>query len=267
MGAGYSEVSGREQAQPRKSDFLESQLTVGDRIWLLFNQPFGALILLLLCVIAAFFLYERGIGTSPTPAEVGSQGEEVFGAGSVSVSDTGDVVVSADDGDIYWISAEDLTPRNITQSAMYVEVLPVFSPEGDMVAFVAVSLAGERSLRVWGNGRIWDVTYQSKRAGLGEEFCIDLDSPPRWSPDGKWLAFLAEQCDGEGISVEVFVASLSGDALWRVSNRGNVVQDVRWLDTHSLVYSERRGDGLVAVFLADIAHSPPSVEEIAGFPK
>lgn len=241
------------------------QITWGDRAWWLLNQPFWALGLLLLCMLVAFWLYRAGMLSSPSKRN----GIENLLADSspeiISVTNLKIAAASVETGDIYLVPLAQPTPVNLTHSSTYTELAPVFSPDGEHVAFFAIGPGADCSVHVWKNGQIWDVTYQGASAGLGKTFCVISVLPPRWSQDSQSLAFLAEQCDGEGKAIEVFVTSATGSSLRRISKKGNVVRDIRWVDNHTLAYIELQGDGTLILYSADTTASGAEPVELARF--
>jgi len=144
------------------------------------------------------------------------------------------------------------------------------SPTDERVAFFAVSEDGKRSLRILEGDQILDLTYADQDSGLGGSFQIHLDVPPAWSPDGRWIAFLAEQIDGKGNAVELFVARTDERHIQRLSNAGNVVKAMAWVKTgtqaYALMYIERQGDGAYALKRVSFAPMPSKPELLALFP-
>lgn len=61
------------------------------------------------------------------------------------------------------------------------------------------------------------------------------DSSPRWSPDGKWIAFLSDR-DGHGD--QIYVVSSAGGAAWPLTAAQDGVHTYAWAtDSRSLYYS------------------------------
>jgi Tol biopolymer transport system component len=60
---------------------------------------------------------------------------------------------------------------------------------------------------------------------------------PRWSPDGRWIAFES----GDGVRFDLFVISASGGEPRRLTDDANTISGIAWLpDSKRLVYSSSR---------------------------
>lgn len=100
--------------------------------------------------------------------------------------------------------------RNITEKDLFDFVWigdPQISPDGQRVAFVRVTV-NEKKLGY--DTSIWSVPItggeQPRRLTMGKH-----DNAPRWSPDGKYLAFLrAEEKDGKPQPPQLFMLPLNG---------------------------------------------------------
>ena len=61
---------------------------------------------------------------------------------------------------------------------------------------------------------------------------------PRWSPDGRWIAFQR----GDGLRFDVFVAPATGGEPRRLTHENNMMSGFAWLtDSTGIVYSSSRG--------------------------
>ena len=95
-------------------------------------------------------------------------------------------------------------------------------------------------------------------------------SSPKWSPDGKLIAFtssrsspgLAKDAAGE----QLWLISPSGGEAWRVSSFGRAVSDFAWADADAIVFSAKEDPTLYestvqrndrSVVVEDEAHEPP----------
>jgi serine/threonine protein kinase len=79
--------------------------------------------------------------------------------------------------------------------------------------------------------------------GSGVEVVADLPATtyylfPRWSPDGKWIAFQR----GDSIRFDIFVVAASGGAPRAVTSDNSMMSGFSWLpDSSGIVYSSSRG--------------------------
>jgi eukaryotic-like serine/threonine-protein kinase len=61
---------------------------------------------------------------------------------------------------------------------------------------------------------------------------------PRWSPDGRWIAFQR----GDGLRFDIFVVSRSGGEPRKITDDRNVISGITWLpDSSGLIYASSRG--------------------------
>lgn len=242
---------------------------VFDKVWWGLHSymlPLAVLLIILLCVGLTFVSkpwFERRpdssikipvADTSPTQIPF-----EIFA--STQQSDTLYFAqrLGSDTSEVFRLdmTLPEATPVNLTRSHNYDEWWAVPSPIDERLAFFAVTLNGERSLRVLEpDGHVLDLTYQSGESQLGTVFQVHLQVPPQWAPDSEWLAFLGEQRDGKGKAVELFVARTDKPLVRRLTRNGNVVTTVHWLDDRTLIYTEARGDGLLALYQVSLAYDP-----------
>src|SRR5262245_48535631 len=94
-----------------------------------------------------------------------------------------------------------MTPEDITRIRWVSD--PQISPDGRRVAFVVTTLSREQDEYL---ANIWVVDTAAGGAGGASPRRFTAgpkrDTAPRWSPDGRWLAFLSEReargQDGQG---------------------------------------------------------------------
>ena len=96
---------------------------------------------------------------------------------------------------------------NLTDSAEIHEDQPDWSPDGSFIAYVAMTVSGDRrrstqDLRII-NVRSGNITELTNTAD-------EYEALPRWSPDGKRIAFLSATEDGE---VQLFTIEADGQNL------------------------------------------------------
>lgn len=64
---------------------------------------------------------------------------------------------------------------------------------------------------------------------------------PRWSPDGRWIAFQR----GDGVRYDVFVIRSTGGQERRLTHDSNIIRGLAWLpDSQGIVYGSSRGSTL-----------------------
>jgi dipeptidyl aminopeptidase/acylaminoacyl peptidase len=118
---------------------------------------------------------------------------------------------------------------------------PRLSPDGRRVAYVVHSVdAAENAYR----GAIWvasvDGSEEPRQFTAGER----NDSRPRWSPDGRWLAFVSNR-HGEDATApaELYVMPADGGEPRRLTDDKEAVEDVAWSpDSRRLAFARRVRD-------------------------
>jgi len=142
-------------------------------------------------------------------------------------------------------------PRGITAEDYYsFEFLsdPHISPDGKLVAYVVTKVDRAQNRR---NSSVWLAAIDGSRAPWQFTTSPQSSNSPRWSPDGKWLAFLSSR-PGESISgtaatgattisptigagaageqprSQVYLLSMNGGEARRITNLKNGVNVFRW---------------------------------------
>jgi dipeptidyl aminopeptidase/acylaminoacyl peptidase len=122
--------------------------------------------------------------------------------------------------------------RGVTPADYYAfEVLsdPRFSPDGSTIAFVVTTVDQKANRR---RGEIWTVAADGSRAPSALTTAPQSSNSPRWSPDGRTMAFLtARPVPGDAATdnpkVQVWLLPLGGGDPRRVTNLPNGVSTVQ----------------------------------------
>ena len=141
---------------------------------------------------------------------------------------------------------------------------PQISPDGKLVAYVVTKVDRAQNRR---NSAIWTVAIDGSRAPSQFTTSPQSSNSARWSPDGRWLAFLSSRPSGESTAVtssapggpaggppasptagvtaseqpraQVYLLSMNGGEARRITNLKNGVSTFRWSPdgTHLVVVS------------------------------
>jgi dipeptidyl aminopeptidase/acylaminoacyl peptidase len=131
------------------------------------------------------------------------------------------------------------SPRSITPEDYYsFEFVtdPHISPDGKLVAYVVTKVDRAQNRR---NSSIWMAAIDGSRAPWQFTTSPQSSNSPRWSPDGKWLAFLSSRpaettppaigaASGEPPRSQVYLLSMNGGEAKRLTNLKNGVSTFRW---------------------------------------
>jgi dipeptidyl aminopeptidase/acylaminoacyl peptidase len=134
------------------------------------------------------------------------------------------------------ISYAQQTTRGITPEDYYsFEFVsdPQLSPDGKLVAFVVTKVDRTQNRR---NSSIWMAAVDGNRAPWQFTTSPQNSTSPRWSPDGRSLAFLSSRPDSatsspspsESPRAQVYVLSMNGGEAKRLTNQKNGVTLFRW---------------------------------------
>ena len=135
---------------------------------------------------------------------------------------------------------------------------PRISPDGKFVVYVLAKVDRAQNRRL---SSIWMVSSDGSRAPWQFTTSPQSSTSPRWSPDGKWLAFLSSRPMGEpmptpspspGAAVpsseqsrnQIYLLSMTGGEARRLTNFKNGVSTFRWSpDGSRLVLVSRFQEG------------------------
>ncbi len=163
--------------------------------------------------------------------------------GSASLSPTAKRVAFEAHGEIVTVPADKGDPRNLTNTPGVMERTPVWSPDGQTVAYFT-DASGQYDLEL----RSQDGMGEPRRISLGGGDNFDYN--PTWSPDGKTIAFSNSR--GEMWAVDIASGNLTRVDVNPFGSWGAQGPQVSWSrDSRWLAYSRQISNRLPAVFIFD----------------
>ena len=129
-------------------------------------------------------------------------------------------------GNIWEIPALGGVPRRVANSVSGADI----SPANGRLAFFRLAREGIQLVTAPTDGSSFDVV-----ADVG---AATYYLHPRWSPDGRWIAFQR----GDSVRFDVFVVPAAGGAPRQLTRDNNMMNGFAWLpDSTGIVYSSSRG--------------------------
>src|SRR6185436_4906449 len=131
------------------------------------------------------------------------------------------------------------------------------SPDGSTIAFVVTSIDQQQNRR---RSALWSVPADGSREASALTTAPQSSNSPRWSPDGKAIAFLsarpaAGDGGGETPRTQVWLLPLGGGEPRRVTNLLNGASGFQWSpDGARLVFVSRGGPSDTAKSPSDVRH-------------
>jgi dipeptidyl aminopeptidase/acylaminoacyl peptidase len=136
---------------------------------------------------------------------------------------------------LFSLAAAQPSPRGITPEDYFAfEFIsdPQISPDGKLVAYVVTKVDRAQNRR---NSSIWVAATDGGRAPWQFTTAPQSANSPRWSPDGKSLAFLSSRpvesnpaTTAETPRAQVYLLSMNGGEAKRITNLKNGVSVFRW---------------------------------------
>jgi dipeptidyl aminopeptidase/acylaminoacyl peptidase len=134
---------------------------------------------------------------------------------------------------------------------------PRFSPDGSTIAYVVTTVDQKQNRR---RSEIWSVPSDLSRPPVALTTSPQSSNSPRWSPDGKSIAFLSARptpadAAGETARNQVWLLPLSGGEPRRLTSLANGVSGFQWSpDGTRLVVVGRSGPSDEAKSPSDVRH-------------
>lgn len=101
---------------------------------------------------------------------------------------------------------------------------PALSPDGQWVAYVITDPADTSEGRKYASSDIWIAGFKGDRPPKQYTFTAENEVSPRWSPDGKWIAFLSDR-DG---AKQLYRIRFAGGEAEKITDFESGVSEFRW---------------------------------------
>jgi dipeptidyl aminopeptidase/acylaminoacyl peptidase len=133
---------------------------------------------------------------------------------------------------------------------------PRFSPDGSTIAFVVTTVDQKQNRR---HSALWSVPADGSRAPMALTTAPQSSNSPRWSPDGKAIAFLSARAAAgdaaETPRTQVWLLPTSGGEPRRLTSLLNGASSFQWSpDGARLVVVSRSGPSDTAKSPSDVRH-------------
>ena len=161
---------------------------------------------------------------------------------------------------LLWLAPVGAQTRGVTAEDYFAfESLsePRFSPDGSTIAFVVTTVDEKQNRR---RSALWSVPADGSREAVALTTAPQSSTSPRWSPDGKAIAFLSSRpAAGDAASdtprTQVWLLPLGGGEPRRVTGLQNGVTSFQWSpDGNRLVVVSRSGPSDTAKSPSDVRH-------------
>jgi len=150
---------------------------------------------------------------------------------------------------LWVVDAKSGEAKQITEGNDWNDSDPQWSPDGTRVAFVS-----NRTGKEYEENRNTDVWVISAEGGALTKISdhVEADNQPRWSPDGKWIAFTGEIHDRD--HPKIFLAPSTGGAPSQLAANGLdlIPGGLEWSNDGKSLYFETGVKGELHLFRVDV---------------
>ena len=145
--------------------------------------------------------------------------------------------------DNIWVMAPDgSNPQNLTNSELWENTDPAWSPDGELIAFFRHGIFAELAGDEGGPPGLWVMNAD----GSEQHVLVEIESfvgfgidPPAWSPDGRFIAYLAGPPDDRAVYI---VPSEGGEPILISDMEGNE-SEISWSsDSEQITFTLRTED-------------------------
>jgi dipeptidyl aminopeptidase/acylaminoacyl peptidase len=151
---------------------------------------------------------------------------------------------------LWTIDAKSGEAKQITEGNDWNDSDPQWSPDGTRLAFVS-----NRTGKEYEDNRNTDVWVISASGGKLTKISDhdEADNQPRWSPDGKWIAFTGEVHDRDHPKIYLALSTGGAPSILAANGLDLIPGGLEWSDDGRSIYFEAGVKGEYQLFRVDVA--------------